>query len=91
MATLEVLYSQLDSALRNRITAAGWNKAQDIVMDAGSTPTQLKYAQRLLTHCSNEAIAIGVLVLTQDTDPLTNEAIQTAVGQVVDKFAALEA
>ena len=93
MATLEELYKSISDDLRNRITAAGWNKAKDIIVDPASTPTQLKYARDLLESDGTPFAAVvhAVLVLIQNNDDPTDAEIQTAVGSVVDKFAELEA
>ena len=91
MATLEALFAMKNSALRNRITAAGWNKGKDIVVGSAPGATELAYARDLLRHGLNEEVITGVIVLLQDEDDPSEEQVQTAVGQVVDKFVTLEA
>ena len=93
MATLSALYesSSGKSEIRNKITAAGWNKAKAIVLDPAATVTQLQYARALLTGGPNEAIVHGALVLLQDAADPSDVQIQGAVDAVVDKFAELEA
>ena len=89
MASLVELFQSGSDDLRNRITAAGWNKAKGILQDAQATDAQLGYARQLFTGSPNASIIHAVMVLLQDEAEPTDAQIQGAVETAVDKFAAL--
>lgn len=91
MANLVDLYSMLTDEMRNRIVAACWNKAKAILTAEPEVPKNIVYARDvLLVKAPVEKIVIGALVILQDTDPLTDAAIQTAVDAVVAKLLSVE-
>ena len=97
MATLNELYAMRDSELRNKIVAACWNKAKEILTDSVSDPMteeegkRITYARDVLLAISPvEQIAIGAAVILQDAE-LTDVAIQGAVDAVVEKLISVEA
>lgn len=95
MATLQELFDMRNnSVLRNKVAAAGWNAAKDIFIEdvaTGHHTERMTWAVKALRD-SGEGETIGdifkaTIVLLQDNAEPTDVQIQTAVGQVIDKFA----
>lgn len=97
MATLQELFDMRNSSeLRNLVAAAGWNAAKDIFTEA---PTTDHHAERLVwavkalrDHGDGQTVSDifkAAIVLLQDNANPTDAQIQTAVGQVIDKFATI--
>lgn len=97
MATLQELFDMRNSSeLRNKVAAAGWNAAKDIFTEDDATPN---HAERLIwavkalrDHGDGETVSdifkATVVLLQDDVNP-TDTQIQTAVEQVIDKFATI--
>lgn len=99
MATLQELFEMRHSSeLRNKVAAAGWNAAKDIFTEEITVPNHVErliWAVRALRD-HGEGQMIGdifkaAIVLLQDNASPTDVQIQTAVGQVIDKFATTTA
>lgn len=99
MATLQELFDMRnDSVLRNMVAAAGWNAAKDIFIEDAATAN---HAERLIwavkalrDHGDGQTISDvfkATIVLLQDNADPTDAQIQTAVEQVIDKFATISA
>ena len=99
MATLQELFDMRNSSeLRNKVAAAGWNAAKDIFTENEAT---INHAERLVwavkalrDHGDGETISDifkAAIVLLQDNANPTDIQIQTAVEQVIDKFATIGA
>lgn len=99
MATLQELFDMRnDSVLRNMVAAAGWNAAKNIFIEDAATPN---HAERLIwavkalrDHGDGETVSDvfkATIVLLQDNADPTDAQIQTAVEQVIDKFATISA
>lgn len=95
MATLQELFDMRNSSdLRNLVAAAGWNAAKDIFTE---DPTTEYHAERLIwavkalrDHGDGQTISDifkATIVLLQDNANPTDVQIQTAVEQVINKFA----
>ena len=97
MATLQELFDMRnDSILRNKVAAAGWNATKDIFVENAATTNhaeRLVWAVKALRdHGDGQTISDifkAAVVLLQDNVAPTDEQIQTAVGQVIDKFATI--
>lgn len=97
MATLQELFDMRnDSALRNRVAAAGWNAAKDIFVEDVGTPNhaeRLVWAVKALrddgTGETVSDIFKASIVLLQDNAEPTDAQVQTSVEQVIDKFATI--
>ena len=98
MATLQELFDMRNSsALRNLVAAAGWNAAKDIFTEDVSTPNhteRLVWAVKALRDQGDgqtvSDIFKATIVLLQDNDNPTDAQIQTAVEQVINKFATID-
>jgi len=98
MATLQELFDMRNSsALRNLVAAAGWNAAKDIFTENESTPNhaeRLVWAVKALRDQGDgqtvSDIFKATIVLLQDNADPTDAQIQTAVGQVINKFATID-
>ena len=97
MATLQELFNMRDSSeLRNRVAAAGWNAAKDIFVEDVATQNhaeRLVWAVKALRdHGDGQTISdifkATIVLLQDDTNP-TDAQIQTAVNQVINKFATI--
>jgi len=97
MATLQDLFNMRnDSVLRNSVAAAGWNAAKDIFIESeatGNHASRLVWAVKALRD-NGDGETIGdifkaTIVLLQDNTDPTDAQIQTAVEQVIDKFATI--
>jgi len=94
MATLEELFNLRNvSTLRNRVAAAGWRAAKTIFTEDVGTANhteRLKWAVRILRDRGSGSAVMeiykAVIVLLEKANP-TDAEIETAVGQVIDKFA----
>lgn len=97
MATLKELFDMRnDSALRNKVAAAGWNAAKNIFVEDAAT---VNHAERLVwavkaLRDNGDGGTIGdifkaSIVLLQDNATPTDAQIQTAVEQVINKFATI--
>lgn len=99
MATLQELFDMRnDSVLRNMVAAAGWNAAKAIFIEDAATPNhaeRLVWAVKALRdHGDGQTISDvfkATIVLLQDNADPTDAQIQTAVEQVIDKFATISA
>jgi len=99
MATLQELFNMRnDTELRNKVAAAGWNAAKDIfVEDVGTTnhAERLVWAVKALRDLGDGETVGDIfkasIVLLQDSGTPTDIQIQTAVEQVIDKFATISA
>lgn len=97
MATLQKLFDMRNlSELRNQVAAAGWNAAKDIFTEDAATANhaeRLVWAVKALRdHGDGQTISDifkATIVLLQDVAEPTDAEIQTAVGQVIDKFATI--
>ncbi len=96
MATLEQTYDlRTDTALRNRVAAACWNLAKDIILeDTGiaNHAARMVWAQAaIVDDGSGQAINrvfMGVIVVhADDIGGLSDADITTTVGQVITKLA----
>ena len=94
MATLQELFElRSSSELRNRVAAAGWREAKAIFTESESVPNhaeRLIWAVRILRDVGdgghvNEVFKAVIVLL--ESDNVTDAQIETAVSQVVDKFA----
>ena len=90
MATLLELINKKDDTLRNKMTAAGWNKAKSLLVTGTPSATEITYAKNLLSASIPVNIENGVLVLLQDDTTLLDADIQAAVDAVIDKYITLE-
>jgi len=97
MATLQELFDMRnDSVLRNKVAAAGWNAAKDIFVEDGAT---INHAERLVWAVKTlrdngdgqtiSDVFKATIVLLQDNAEPTDTQIQTAVEQVINKFATI--
>ena len=87
MATLTALFETTkDQDLRNRMTAAGWNKAKEILVSISPSTADIQYAASLLSGGSNERIINGALVLLQENSSPTDIQIQSSVDIVIEKL-----
>ena len=95
MATLQELFDMRNSSdLRNLVAAAGWNAAKDIFTEEASAEY---HAERLIwavkalrDHGDGQTVSDifkASIVLLQDNASPTDAQIQTAVEQVINKFA----
>lgn len=99
MATLIELFDMRnESVLRNRVAAAGWNAAKDIFVEDGATANhaeRLVWAVKALrddgTGGTVGDIFKAAIVLLQDNAVPSDAQVQTAVEQVIDKFATISA
>jgi len=97
MATLQELFDMRNSSnLRNLVAAAGWNAARGIFTE---DPLVEYHAERLIwavkalrDHGDGQTISDifkATIVLLQDNANPTDAQIQTAVEQVINKFATI--
>lgn len=93
--TLEELFDlKNNSALRNRVAAACWIECKIIFTELDSVPNhteRIKWAVYVLRDSGtggkvNEVFKAALVVLT-DPNTAIDSDIQTAVGQIVNKFA----
>ena len=99
MATLQELFNMRnDTELRNKVAAAGWNAAKDIFVEDVGTPNhaeRLVWAIKALRDLGDGETVGDIfkasIVLLQDSGTPTDIQIQTAVEQVIDKFATISA
>jgi len=97
MATLQELFDMRNSSeLRNKVAAAGWNAAKDIFTEDIVTENhaeRLIWAVKALRDHGDGGTVSDIfkasIVLLQDTTSPTDAQIQTAVEQVIDKFATI--
>lgn len=97
MATLIELFDMRnESVLRNRVAAAGWNAAKDIFVEDVATTNhaeRLVWAVKALRDDGDGGtvgdIFKAAIVLLQDNAAPTDAQVQTAVEQVIDKFATI--
>ncbi len=93
--TLQELFElRNDSALRNRVAAACWNECKVIFTEAGSVTDhadRIKWAVYILRDSGTggkvSEVFKAVLVVLTDPATATDADIQTAVGQIINKFA----
>lgn len=99
MPILEELFTivRSSSAIMNRVAAASWKGAKLVFTEASSTPNhaiRIRWAKRLLQDAGDgpvmKEMTRMVLIVLQKPDP-TDEEIETAVGQIIDKVAEAEA
>ena len=87
MAELIDLYKSQTDAFRNKVAAAGWNKAKELLVAGTPTPADLGAAKILLnSKTPPNTVLRGALVLLQDNSSADSAEIQTAVDTVVDKL-----
>ena len=97
MATLIELFNMRnESELRNRVAAAGWNSAKNIFTEDAATTNhaeRLVWAVKALrddgTGGTVGDIFKAAIVLLQDNAAPSDAQVQTAVEQVIDKFATI--
>lgn len=99
MATLQELFNmRCLSELRNRVAAAGWIAAKDIFTESTGVPNhaeRLVWAIKVLRDHGEGQVVNDIfkssIVLLQDIVNPSDAQIQTAVEQVIDKFATIGA
>jgi hypothetical protein len=99
MATLQELFGMRnDSALRNKVAAAGWNAAKDIFVEDGATTNhaeRMVWAVKALRDSGDGQVISDIfkatIVLLQDNSEPTDAQIQTVVEQVINHFATISA
>jgi hypothetical protein len=91
MGTLLGLYDSNTADMKNKIMAAGWRKAKEILLSVSPTSQSLQYAASLLGGDSPpNRVVHGALVVLEDNLTPTDEQIQSTVDTVVDKLIEAE-
>ena len=90
--TYEETFDQLgNSVLRNRVAVACWYEGKAIFLEAPEVPERIIWAVNIFrdngTGTKINEVFKAILVVLTNPETATDEQIQTAVGQVVNKFA----
>ena len=97
MGTLQELFDLRNSSnLRNRVAAAGWRAAKIIFTEPDATSNhaaRLKWAVRILQDDGDgqavlQIFKAAIVLLENDGEAAIDEQIETAVGQVINRFAS---
>ncbi|MHC4752838.1 MAG: hypothetical protein ACYTFW_23585 [Planctomycetota bacterium] len=82
-----------DTILANKVAAAGWKEAKNILAQATPTATDLNWAAKMLNDDGSQATSkqlFRAVIVLLDDSAVTDAAIETAVGNAVLKLADLE-